>query len=240
MKLVKHFSIAPDGRSLLAIEPNEKTVILWDLATGKERTRLEGDLETRSTFCSAFSPDSKTLAIGSQQEKYVRLYDTATGKEMRHFRSLPGCGTLAFSPDGRTLLAHLRSGAMVQWDVASGRLVPASASPCEEFYVLRFVDRDRHLLGVDASHVVLDWRTGRAIRRSAEPRTYLPVWAVLSADEKLLISVTEDRKEGILCDARTGQPARDPIDRISITGLRRPPPSASGWRTARRNGGRTT
>ncbi len=204
---VGHINIAPDGRTLLAGSQSRRPIVLYDLVGRKEQARLEGDPEELGVICSAFSPDSKQLAVGSQW-KYVSLHETATGKELRRLRTWPSCSSLAFSPDGNTLLVGIGGGALSQWDAASGRLRVASAHPYPGFNVLRFVDRDQHLLGIDEGHVVIDWKTGRTVRRFAESESYFPVWSGLAPDETLLVSTSEDGKTGVLLDAASGKLVR--------------------------------
>jgi len=76
----------------------DKSVRLWDSATGAEVKRLEGHLYC--VYSVAFSPDGGLVVSGSG-DKTVRLWDSATGAEVK---KLEGHGdpvlSVAFSPDG--------------------------------------------------------------------------------------------------------------------------------------------
>src|SRR5207237_146608 len=56
---------SPDAR-LLAMSRPQKTIPIWEAATGQERCRLEGHEE--ATSCVAFAPDGRTLASASWDE----------------------------------------------------------------------------------------------------------------------------------------------------------------------------
>ena len=98
---VKAVAFSPDGR-LLASGGNDKTVRLWDPATGEHRRTLTG--HTGSVSAVAFSPDGRLLASGGG-DRTVRLWDPATGEHRRTLTGHSGrpCVGVAFSPDGRLL-----------------------------------------------------------------------------------------------------------------------------------------
>ncbi|HMC63570.1 MAG TPA: sigma factor-like helix-turn-helix DNA-binding protein, partial [Gemmataceae bacterium] len=197
-------SFSPDGRSLASISYEEKddAVSIWDLATGQERHRLKGTRDTEG--CAAFSPDSKLLATGGQGRDMV-LWDVATGKELRRFGAWYGAAAVAFTPDGKTLAAG--SGAITLWDVATGRLLPASANPIVEIWHLQFTQGGKRLLGGSFIDFAWDAKTGEEIRQFPAVERF-PIWdAPLSPDEALLASA--DQSGTIrLWDATTGKEVR--------------------------------
>jgi WD40 repeat protein len=79
----------------------DKTVRLWDAATGKALQTLKG--HTGSVSSVAFSPDGKQVVSGSG-DKTVQLWDAATGKALQTLKGHTGSfSSVAFSPDGKLL-----------------------------------------------------------------------------------------------------------------------------------------
>jgi WD40 repeat protein len=95
------FAIAfsPDGTTL-ASASNDRTVRLWDTATGGHRKTLEGHGDYVRAV--AFSPDGTTLASASDDQT-VRLWDTATGAHKKTLHTNKFIYSLSFSEDGRLL-----------------------------------------------------------------------------------------------------------------------------------------
>src|SRR5262249_3054207 len=73
---VKCVAISPDGK-WLASGSQDKTVKIWELATGKEVHTLRGHRGAVQSV--AFSPDGKRLASGSLDET-LKVWDVATGE----------------------------------------------------------------------------------------------------------------------------------------------------------------
>lgn len=69
-------AFSPDGKRIVS-GSFDKTVRVWDAATGKETLSLKGHfLGIRSV---SFSPDGKRL-VSASDDQTVKVWDAATGK----------------------------------------------------------------------------------------------------------------------------------------------------------------
>jgi len=106
-----------DGK-LVASASWDKTVRLWDSATGAARRTLEGHKGTVNAV--AFSPDGKLVASASG-DNTVRLWDSATGAARRTLEGHKDTvNAVAFSPDGKLVASASGDKTVKLWDSAMG------------------------------------------------------------------------------------------------------------------------
>jgi hypothetical protein len=133
------FVFSPDSR-VLATENADRTVTLWEVASGKERVRLGNStvaevqpdprmaqlaIAARATVRGAdpvgpigltFSPDGRALATRGAGQS-IHLWDVTTSKEIGQLAGQGGrIETVSFAPDGRSLASGATDTTILVWD----------------------------------------------------------------------------------------------------------------------------
>lgn len=132
-QLSSSMAVSPDGKLFAAVltetdNPKVVKVRLWDVATGKERPQLQGNVNAIS--CLAFSPDGTTLATGST-DQFVKLWDVASGKEKATLPAAMAVACIVYSADGKTVGWGGNSDQVKLWDMVAGqeRIILKEQSP---------------------------------------------------------------------------------------------------------------
>ena len=111
-------SFSPDGKSLVTTRSGERTVEVWDVATGQPVGAPW--VHTDPLTSAAFSPDGKTMVIVTANGM-ARLWDSATrqpvGRPLAHSAKMRAA---EFSPDGKTIMTTSDDSTVRLWDVATG------------------------------------------------------------------------------------------------------------------------
>jgi WD40 repeat protein len=117
-EIIESIAISPDG-SAIASGSHDRTVRIWDWASGKERRVLKGS--TGGIYCAAWSPDGRQVAAAAYGGK-VRIWSEASGAELAVLPVQPDIATsVAWSPDGKWLACGGQDRTIRIWDVAAAK-----------------------------------------------------------------------------------------------------------------------
>jgi dipeptidyl aminopeptidase/acylaminoacyl peptidase len=134
---------------------DDRSVRVWDVASGKLVHKIDG---VRPHGTVAMSPDGRVLAIGgtwgTETTGTVRFWDLATGKEMED-RRLPGTSAVAFSPDGRFIVAADRDVRLIE--AATGKVMQTFVSGAGTVNGLTFTPDGRRLISAHDDGTALVW-----------------------------------------------------------------------------------
>jgi RNA polymerase sigma factor (sigma-70 family) len=207
---VMSVAFAPDGK-MLATGSWDRTVRLWEAATGRELHRLE---HPRAVIAVAFSPRGRLLASAGDDRR-VYLWNPATGQEVGRLDGRQQwMHALAFSPDGKTLVAG--GSTIRRWQVAAGKELPPLPEPYGRVYSVAFSPDSKTLASGHEDHQVRLWdmSTAKLVRTLAGGQDIVPSIQFSPSGKHLAAAGFDEVVR--LWDVRTGkeirQFVRDPKD----------------------------
>jgi WD40 repeat protein len=131
---------APDGRTFATMS-EDGTTKLWDLATRQERAVLPAPVHGVRLY---FSPDGKAAVMGVN-DGMVHAFDVKDGAVRQLLAGHDGdVYHLAFSPDGRLLLATTTTGHTILWHLPTEKKLHEWRLPNETY--AHFTADGRHLI----------------------------------------------------------------------------------------------
>jgi WD40 repeat protein len=123
--------VSPDGRTLATLR--DRTVELWEAATGKRRGRFEAPANY-----IAYAPDARAVAAGCV-DGTVRVWDAYTCKELASLRGHEGeVRCVGWTADGNALVSGADDTTALVWDTVAllprRRLMPLTNEVAEELW----------------------------------------------------------------------------------------------------------
>jgi WD40 repeat protein len=207
---VRCVALSRDGKTLAGADA-ENTVHLWDVATGKELTRLTAF----APVDMAFAPDGKRLAVATWGNA-IRLYDVATGKELPRGSGLDQQAlSVGLTPDGRTLATTGGMSAILLWDTATGERRRRLEGHEGLVRSLCLSDDGRTLFSAGGDGTVRAWdvAAGRQLPKFAgeQPGEWPYLLACSPGGKLLAVLVQGGRTDPVvrLIDTTTGRSARE-------------------------------
>lgn len=192
-------AFSPDGKRAVS-GSEDKTIRLWDIATGKETRRLEGH---RSTVNSVFfTPDGKRVVSGGD-DKTIRVWDPQSGQEVGRLEGHRGVvHCVAVSPDGRQILSGSYDNTVRLWDAETGKELRQFPGHSNGVYAVAFSPDGSHILSggggcredltpVDCILRLWDTKTGKEVHRFVGHRNSI-VGVAFSPDGRRALSASFD------------------------------------------------
>ncbi|MCB0197767.1 MAG: PD40 domain-containing protein, partial [Anaerolineae bacterium] len=192
-------TFSPDGQTIATVS-NDKTIRLWDVATGQEIQRFEGH-KSAVNFVD-FSPDGQTI-VSAGTDNTARLWDVATGEEIRRFEEFTGGLKVAvFSPNGQMIATGggrggetgaQRDHTIRLWDVATGREIRRFEGHTGQINFLDFSSDGKTFVSASSDTTARLWdvATGQEIRQFKDHESIL-LTAAFSPDEKTFVTSSAD------------------------------------------------
>ncbi|MCX5637545.1 MAG: protein kinase [Planctomycetota bacterium] len=120
---VRSVAFSHDGKRIVSVgNLGVGHLKVWNAETGQEQISLDPNTKDLHFLNVAFSSDGKHIASVHSSKGTVKIWDAETGSEvltLHGHRSF--IQSVAFSPDGRYILAGCVNGTLKIWEVADGR-----------------------------------------------------------------------------------------------------------------------
>ncbi|KAK3374120.1 WD40-repeat-containing domain protein [Lasiosphaeria ovina] len=198
---VTSVAFSPDSK-LVTSGSNDKTVKIWDTATGVCTQTLEGHSGwVRSVV---FSPDSKLITSGSD-DRTVKIWNTATGAYTQTLEGHSGyVMSVAFSPDSKLIISGSADMTIKIWDTATGVCTQTLEGHSGWVTSVAFSPDSKLITSGSDDRTVKIWNAATGVcTQTLEGHSGYVLSVAFSPDSKLVTSGSNDRTVKIW-DTATG------------------------------------
>lgn len=156
-ELVYSVAISPDGK-WLASGSFDKTVRLWDLASGKLIKTFGGAAGHQNQVLSVqFSPDQRVLA-SSGSDNVIKFWDIPVQGALRSFVGHGAeINAVAVSPDGTKLATASNDQSLRLWSIADGKALPVCNGHVGPVLAIAFSPNSQQLVSVGQDLTLRLW-----------------------------------------------------------------------------------
>jgi WD40 repeat protein/serine/threonine protein kinase len=200
--VVESVAFSPDGQRI-ASASWDKTVKLWDVATGQETATLKG--HTNKVTSVAFSPDGRRIASASD-DGTLKLWDAATGQETATLKGHTSLVTsVAFSPDGQRIASASYDETVKLWDAATGQETATLKGHTEGVESVAFSPDGRRICSASFDGTVKLWDAATGQETATLEEHADCVWSVAFSPDGQRIASASDDGTVKLWDVATGR-----------------------------------
>ncbi|MEG3844286.1 protein kinase [Microcoleus sp. herbarium14] len=155
-------AFSPDGL-MLASGSKDKTIQIWDLATGKSIRTFPGDSST--VWSVAFDSSGTKLATGTGFWR-VMLWDLKTGQATRTLDHTASVWSVALSPDGKLIASGSGDKTTKISDATNGSLIYNLPDHTDFVYSVAFTPDGKSLVSAskDKKITIVDVETGKLLK----------------------------------------------------------------------------
>ena len=188
---VNSVAFSPDGRQALTAS-NDRTVRLWDLASGTCVNTLEGHSD--KALSVAFSSDGRQALSGSSAN-ILRLWDLTSGACINTLEGhSDSVRSVAFSPDGRQALSGSSDRTVRLWDLDSGACLHTLDGHSHYVVSVAFSPDGQQALSGSSDSTIRLWNLTSGILISMLAEHSDAVWSVaFSPDGREALSGSSDQ-----------------------------------------------
>jgi serine/threonine protein kinase/DNA-binding beta-propeller fold protein YncE len=198
---VHSLSVTADGKYVVS-GSDDKTVRVWDLATGQEVRRLTG--HQGPVYSVAVTANGRqVVSCGGEYNEMegewiddgVRLWDLGTGQQVRRFTGhARAVESVAVTPDGQYVVSGSDDKTVRLWELATGQQVRRFTGHAGPVYSVAVTPDGKYVVSGSGDKTVRVWKlaTGKEVRRFTGHESGVRSVAV-TLDGKYIVSGSWDK-----------------------------------------------